>query len=173
MKTITKGIAVAGMLVALGAGGWQALAAGPGMQGAGPGTGPGAMGGGIMGGAMMRGGMMAGSFADPATRLPAWKSDIGIRPDQETAWTTYAGAVKEITAKLQAGHRAMAGATVRDMTALQPLCQQQAASFTALRQAATTLLGSLDANQVSRAQAVLPGLAFRGGMGGMMGGRMM
>ena len=162
MKTTTKTIAVGGMLVALGAGGWQALAAGPGM----PGTGPGAMGGGVMGGKMMEGGTMGVGFTDPAARLSAWKSDIGIRPDQETAWTAYATAVTGIVAKLQAGHRAMAGATVRDMAAMQPLCLQQAQSFAGLRHAATTLLGGLDATQVARAQAILPGLAFRGGMMG-------
>ena len=162
MKTTTKTIAVGGMLVALGAGGWQALAAGPGM----PGTGPGAMVGDMMGGKMMGGGTMGLGFTDPAARLSAWKSDIGIRPDQETAWTAYATAVTGIVAKLQAGHRAMAGATVRDMAAMQPLCLQQAQSFAGLRHAATTLLGGLDATQVARAQAILPGLAFRGGMMG-------
>ena len=166
MKMITKTIAVGGMLVALGAGGWQALAAGPGMPGTGPGPGPGAMGGGMMGGKMMGGGTMGAGFTDPAARLSAWKRDIGIRPDQETAWTAYATAVTGIAAKLQAGHRAMAGATVRDMVAMQPLCLQQTQSFAGLRHAATTLLGGLDATQVARAQAILPGLASHRGMMG-------
>ncbi|MDA8051900.1 MAG: hypothetical protein M0002_18175 [Rhodospirillales bacterium] len=155
MKTIGKAIAVGGVLAALGIGGLQALAAAPSGSAIGPAT---------MGGGMMGGGMMGTGFTDPAAQLSAWKSEIGIKPDQQAAWDTYAAAVKESAAKLAATHGAMVGVMGRDVGTIQQLCIRQAQSFSGLRAAATTLLGSLDATQAARARTILPGLAFPHGM---------
>ncbi len=170
MKTITKALAVGGMLAALGTAGWQAMAA----PTANPGPGPGMMG---MAGAM---------FGNPAARLGTWKTELGIRPDQQTAWDDYAKAVTDLAGSMQAARRTMTSATMPDMATMQAFGRQHMQSFASLRTAATRLLGRLDATQAARARALLPGLAgpgggmmqaamMGGGMtgGGMMGGGMM
>jgi hypothetical protein len=162
MKTITKALAVGGMLAALGTAGWQAMAAPP----ANPGPAPEMMG---------RAGAM---FGNPAARLDTWKTDLGIRPGQQTAWDGYVKMVTDLAGSMQAAHRTMTSATTPDMATMQAFGREQMQSFASLRTAATTLLGRLDATQAARARALLPGLAGPGGGmmqvammgGGMMGG---
>lgn len=135
MKTITKtlvlvtglgvGLAATGVLLAHGPSGYMG---GPGMmnggygypgmmqQGYGNGTpmGPGMMGRpGMMGGpGMMQGGTMGPGMmgqwgTNPAEKLSAAKTELGITPDQEAAWDNYATALQAHIALGQASHQAM------------------------------------------------------------------
>src|SRR3984893_4729571 len=123
--------------------------AGPGMmhnmaRGMGPCMGQGMMQ--HMGHGMMQGGMMQGGFdltqIDPA-QVATLKTELGITPAQETAWTKYSNVLRDA-----------------------------AATTKSTREAATTaadeLLTALDEGQKAKARDILPGLASSGP--GMMGG---
>jgi hypothetical protein len=84
---------------------------GPGMmQGPGMMGGPGMMQGpGMMGGpGMMQGpGMMGQQGVNPAERLAAVKTELGITADQEAAWNSYAEALQAHVAQGQTMHQSM------------------------------------------------------------------
>lgn len=130
---------------------------GPGMmqnmeRGMGPCMGPGMMqrmGSGMMhhmAAGMMHGGMLQGGFdltqIDPA-RLATLKTELGITPAEETAWTKYSDVLRETAATVN---------STREAT----------------KTAANELLGALDGAQKAKARELLPGLASSGL--GMMGG---
>lgn len=197
MPKISKGLAIAATVMAIGGASLVAVAqtSGPGYgpMGYGPsGYGPmgyGPMGYGPMG--FMHGpggyGMMGGwggsggaGFADPAARLDALKTDLAIRPEQTAAWDGYVKAMQDSTAQTQAIGGGIDFDKMRTMTwndhlaYMGKLYDQRAGAFRAVHDAAVTLLAALDDTQ--KARVVLPelenfgfGMMGYGGYG-MMGG---
>ena len=139
---------------------------GPGM---GPGSGP-AMGGGRMGG-------MMGGPADPTAHLESLKARLGIRADQEAAWTAYAKIVTDNAAERRRVHDNVDRDAVHKMTPAErqsfrdSMMKQHDADFAKVKSAAETLLATLDDNQKTRARQTLPGLADAGAAHGRGEGR--
>jgi hypothetical protein len=144
-----------------GPGGW-----GPGM---GPGTGGmrgHGMGGHGMGGGgmgphgMMRGG--PGAFADPAA-IEGLKTELGITPAQESAWTAYTKALREAATNLRTTHESIDRDAVFKMTPAErhafmaSMQEQRRQQFDAVKSAADALLATLDETQKAKAREVLPG----------------
>ena len=105
-----------------------------------------------MGAGMMQrmgSGMMQGGFdltqIDPP-KLASLKTELGITPAQETAWTKYSNVVSDVAATMK---------STRETA----------------KTAADELLAALDEGQKAKAREVLPGLAASGP--GMMGGMAM
>ena len=132
---------------------------------------------GMMGG---WGGSGGAGFADPAARLDALKTELAIRPEQTAAWDAYAKAVQDSAAQMQAIGGSIDFDKMRTMTwndhqaYMGKLYDQRAAAFRAVHDAAVTLLAALDDTQ--KARVVLPelenfgfGMMGYGGYG-MMGG---
>ncbi len=187
MKKKTLLIGAAAIAVTL-AGGW-ALA-----QSHGPGFGPpfmhgegyGGMGPGMMhrmhggmGPGMGRGGMGPGmgfggpaAFADPA-QFDKLKTELGITPAQEPAWTKYTKTVQDAAAAMKAARETMNPETIGKMTPDERFAfgtsmhEQRQQQFTAVKSAADELSKALDHGQKAKAQTLLPGLAF--GHGPMRG----
>ncbi|HVC60093.1 MAG TPA: Spy/CpxP family protein refolding chaperone [Acetobacteraceae bacterium] len=170
MRKISKGLAIAAAVVAIGGVSLVAVA-----RTAGPGYGPGGfgpMGYGAMGfmhghgGPGMMGGWGGRGFADPAARLDALKTELGIRPEQTAAWDAYVKAVRDGAAQMQAAHggidfdklRAMSWADMQSY--MGALHDKQAAAFKSVQAAATTLLAALDDGQ--KTHALLPALENAG-----------
>jgi hypothetical protein len=152
---------------------------GPGtMRGGGPGGGAG-MGPG--GGAGRGGGPGFGrGLNDPATYLAGLKTELGITPAQEPAWTEYADTVQSVAGQMQAMHASvfdsMQTATWqerRDM--MNSMFGSRDAAHGIVQDAAKKLLPSLTPAQATKAATTLPGLITPGsgaGRGmGMGGGR--
>lgn len=173
MRTITRFLGAGAAVAAMGLAGAYAFA----QQG--PGFGPGRMGTGH--GMMGQGhGPQMGNFGDPAARLTAVKSDLGIKPEQVAAWDAYAKVVTDTAAERRDHREHIDRDAVRNMqpgerrqhaAAMQSARDQAAAKVEA---AAGTLLAKLDAAQQEKARSTLPGLVA-GGSGpgmrhGMMGG---
>ena len=103
-----------------------------------------------MGFGMMHGRMMQGGFdltqIDPA-QLAALKTELGITPAQETAWTKYTNVTSDAASTMKSTREAA-------------------------KAAADDLLAALDEGQRAKARQILPGLASSspGMMGGMVGG---
>jgi hypothetical protein len=114
-------------------------------RGMGPCMGQGMMQHMMQGHGMMQGGMMQGGFdlaqIDPA-QIAALKTDLGITPAQESAWTRYSNIIRD-------------AATTTKST-------REAA-----KSAADELLTTLDEGQKAKAREILPGLASSSMMGGM------
>ncbi|MGA3399599.1 MAG: hypothetical protein ABSC95_10295 [Acetobacteraceae bacterium] len=172
MNRITKGLAIAASLAAIGGIGLAAVA-----QPVGPGYGPpgwmwGHMGPGMMGGGPGMMGWQDGvgprGFADPAARLTALKTDLAIRPEQTAAWDTYAKVVQDTAATMQAARAKLDPSTLQTMSwqdrraAMTGLHEQHAQAFDAIKTAADALLPTLDNAQKTVARAALPGLAAGG-----------
>jgi hypothetical protein len=153
---------------------------GPGaMPGAGPGGGAG-MG---PGGGQGRGGGpgFGRGLNDPATYLAGLKTELGITPAQEPAWTEYADTVQGVAGQMQAMHTSvfasMQTATWqerRDM--MNGMFASRDAAHGLVRDAANKLLPSLTPAQKAKAATTLPGLMSAGppagrgpGMGPGMG----
>jgi len=117
---------------------------GPGIGGMGPGM-RGQMGPGTPGGPGF-------TQFDPA-RVDTLKTELGITPAQETAWTKYAKTVQDAAAAMT---------TVRD-----GIREQAQKQHETVQTAANELLATLDDTQKAKAQQTLPGLAF--GHGPMRG----
>jgi hypothetical protein len=181
---------------ALLAGGWAiAQTHGPGfgppfMQGKGhAGMGPGTMmqhmargmGTGMMqhgGPGMGRGAMHGGpgsTFADPE-RINDLKTELGITPAQEEAWTQYATAVQEAVAAMRTIREGVDPGTVGELSPAErfefvsKIREQAQKQHEAVQTAANELVATLDDAQKAKAQDVLPGLAF--GPGAQHGARM-
>jgi hypothetical protein len=138
---------------------------GPGMmQHDGPGMGPGAMHGGP-----------GSTFADP-TQIDNLKSELGIAPAQEAAWTKYATALQEAAAAMRTTREGVDPSTVSKLSPadrfafVSKIREQAQRQFETVQTAANELLATLDDEQKAKAQEVLPGLAF--GPGTMHGARM-
>lgn len=174
MTTKTKALGAAATVAAVTIVGAYAFAQG------GPGMGHGRMGG--MGHGMMGhgSGPMMGNAGDPTERLEAIKSEIGIRPDQTTAWDAYTKVVTEVAGERRSHRESIDRDAVHKMEpkerqAFRESMQgQRDESLTKLRTAAEALLAQLDDAQKDKARRTLPGL-IAGGPGegmrhGMMGG---
>jgi hypothetical protein len=138
---------------------------GPGMmQHDGPGMGPGAMHGGP-----------GSTFADP-TQIDNLKTELGITPVQEAAWTKYATAFQEAAAAMRTTREGVDPSTVSKLSPadrfafVSKIREQAQRQFETVQTAANELLATLDDAQKVKAQEVLPGLAF--GPGTMHGARM-
>ncbi len=132
-----------------------------------------------MGPGMMGGGMgMHGGFTSSTAYLDAVKKELNITPAQEPAWNDYAGTVKTQAEQLQAQHQTMyqSMATMtweQRQTLMNQMFEKRQQSAAAVHAAADKLVASLDDAQKTKAQTLLPGLRYGGGMmqgGGMMGG---
>jgi hypothetical protein len=82
---------------------------------------------------------------DPA-RIDTLKTELGIAPAQETAWTKYAKTVQDAAAAMT--------------TAREGIREQAQKQHETVRTAANELLATLDDTQKAKAQQTLPGLAF-------------
>ena len=173
MKNVTKALAIGTVLLAAGGIGVAAMAetTGPGAGGPcmhgqmGQGMGPGMMG--------MRGGSQGQRFGDPAARLSALKTELGIKPEQASAWDAYAKVVLDTATQMRANHEkidpdAIQAMPLKDRIAFMTTQMElRDKASTAVKAAANTLLASLDDAQKAKAQAQtsLPGLAARGPAG--------
>jgi len=142
---------------------------GPGMMKGMGGHGPGMMKG--MGPGMMHG-QPGAAFADPA-QLETLKADLGITAAQETAWSKYARALEDATAAMRRTRETVDPSTVSGMTPserfafVSKMREQGQKQFEAVRTAANELVAVLDDAQKTKANDILPGLAF--GPGPMRG----
>ena len=178
MKTTTKVLGTGLAAVAIGALATYAFA----QQG--PGFGPGRMG---MGPGMMKGhgmgpmmGHMQGTLDDPAAQLVTAKTEIGIKPEQQAAWDSYAKAVTDAAAAARGQREKISPDTILKMDAKErqafiiQMQEQRQQNFKTVSTAAETLLAQLDDAQKAKARDVLLGLAAAGhGPGarrGMAGG---
>ena len=115
MKNITKVLVIGTVLLAGGGIGVAAMA-----ESTGPGFGPPFMCG-LMGQAMgpgmvsMRGGAQAQGFGDPAARVTALKTELGIKPEQVSAWDAYAKVVQDTATRMRASHGKIDPDTVQAM----------------------------------------------------------
>ena len=189
MNRISKGLAIAVSVAAIGGIGLAAVA-----QTAGPGYGPpgdgqsgyGPMGNGPMGFMHGRGGsgMMGGpggfGFADPTARLDTLKTALAIRPEQTAAWDGYVKAVRDGAAQMQALRGSVDFDALRAMSwkehqaFMASMFDKRAQAFKAVQAAATTLLAALDDTQKTHAllpslENVSPGMMAWGGDAPMMG----
>lgn len=174
-----KGLVIGGVAaVAVLTAGWAlAQPAGFGPGGMGPG-GPGGMRG-MMGPAMhgqmgpgMRGQMGPGAmqggpgFAFDPARFDTLKTELGIKPAQEQAWTKYTKAVQDSAAAMKAAREGVNPEAIGKLgpqerfafaTKMREQAQKQHETVSA---AANDLLATLDDAQRTKAQQTLPGLAF-------------
>ena len=152
----------------------------------GPGFGPGRMGMG-MGPGMMKGhgmgpmmGHTQGTFGDPVAQLATAKTEIGIKPEQQAAWESYAKAVTTVATAARGQREKISPDTILKMEAnerqafITQMQEQRQQNFKTVSAAAEALLAELDDAQKAKARDVLPGLAAAGyGPGarhGMAGG---
>lgn len=123
---------------------------------------------GMMGGGP--GGMMGGSW-NTETYLDGLKTQLDIKPSQESAWKDYVDIVSGVGEQMQGLHQTMLQSMGtaswqerRNLMNQMFQARQQAADT--VHEAATTLLASLDPPQKAKAQSILPGLTYRRGMMG-------
>ena len=101
------------------------------------------------------------------------KTELGITPAQEPAWSKYAKAVQDAAARMKTAResvdpRRSSKMTPADRFAFVSKMREQAQEqFDAVKTAADELLATLDATQKAKASDILPGLAF--GPGPMRG----
>jgi hypothetical protein len=102
---------------------------------------------------------------DPA-RIDTLKTELGIAPAQETAWTKYAKTVQDAAAAMTTAREGINPETVTKLTpqerfaAVSKIREQAQKQHEAVQTAATELLATLDDTQKAKAQQILPGLAF-------------
>lgn len=119
-----------------------------------------------------------GNAGDPTARLGALKTEIGVRPEQATAWETYAKVVTDVAAERRSvresmDHDAVHKMEPKDRRAFRESMQgQRDASITKVRSAAEALLAQLDDAQKEKARQTLPGLIASGQGEGMRHGKM-
>ncbi len=169
MNKLTKVLAIGALLVSVGGTGMVAWADTAAPAAAAPTAQDG------QGGGMMHGGMKGRhhghhrfGVGDPAARLAALKTDLGIRPEQAGAWDAYAKTVQGTAQQMQTAHNGVDRKAVHDMLPqdreafLARMHEQRAQAFATVRTAAQALLPSLDDAQKTKAQTELPGLAAHG-----------
>jgi hypothetical protein len=127
---------------------------GPGMmQHMGPGMGPG----------MMRG-TSGPTFADPM-QIDALKTELGITPAQEPAWSKYARAVQDAATTMKTTRGDVDPDAVSKMTPadrfafVSKMRDQGQKQAETVKTAADELVAALDDGQKAKAKNVLPGLA--------------
>jgi LTXXQ motif family protein len=105
------------------------------------------------------------TFADPA-QIEKLKTELGITPAQETAWTKYAKAVQDAATTMKTTREgvdpdAVSKMTPQDRFAFVTKIREQAQKqFETVKTAANELLATLNDAQKAKAQTILPGLAF-------------
>jgi LTXXQ motif family protein len=183
MRKITKILGLGAAVALAGTVALTALAETPAQSG--PGAGPGMMQGGGMGHGMGMGafghGPMLGAFGDPATRLAALKTELGITSAQEAAWNTYAKTVQDTTTAWRAEHQNIDRAKIHAMSDQERQAfftqrqQEQQKAFDTIKASAEKLTATLSDFQKGKASEILPGLAPQGrgmmwhaGFGGSM-----
>jgi hypothetical protein len=113
-----------------------------------------------------------GAFADPA-QIETLRGELGITAAQEAAWSKYAKAVQDAAAAMKTAREsvdpsAVSGMTPSDRFAFVTRMREQGQKQSeAVRTAANELLAVLDDTQKTKANDILPGLAF--GPGPMRG----
>ncbi len=122
-----------------------------------------------------------GQHGDMSERLETFKTEIGIRAEQETAWETYAKVVTEISEERRSYRELIDRDAVHKMEPTdrqafrKSMQEQRDASFAKVRAAADALIAQLDDAQKNKARPILPGLAGDGPGHGqqhsMMGGQ--
>ena len=178
MRKVSKGLAIAAAVVAIGGVGLAVA------QPAGPGFGPPGFMHGPGGPGMMHGmggpGVGGPGMADPAAHLAVLKTRLGIRPEQSAVWDAYAKAAQDDATRMRTLHDSVDVDALRAMSwqehqaFMGRMHDQQAQSFKAVQAAATALLAALDDGQ--KTHALMPALlhtrhgGMGGGMMGMMGG---
>jgi hypothetical protein len=172
MRKISKALAIAATVVAVGGASAIAVAQTTGPSGYGP------MGHGMMGsmhgpgGYRPMGGWGRAGFADPSAQLDALKTQLAIRPEQTAAWDAYVKAVDDAATQMRQLRGSIDFDKLRTMSwndhlaYMGQLHDRQAAAFKSVQAAGTSLLAALDDTQKSR--VLLPRLENFGP--GMMGG---
>ena len=137
-----------------------AVGPGRGMMGGG---GPGMMGGGGPG--------MMGGYWNTGTYLDALKSQLSITAQEEPAWKEYADTVTGTSQQMQGLHQTMfesmgTASWQERRSMMDQMFKARQQSYGAVHDAATKLLSALDPAQKTKAQSILPGLAYGRGMMG-------
>lgn len=105
------------------------------------------------------------TFTDPA-EIERLKTELGITPAQETAWTKYAKAVQDAATTMKTTREGVNPETVSKLSPQERLAivtkihEQGQKQFESVKTAANELLATLDDAQKTKAQTTLPGLAF-------------
>ena len=105
------------------------------------------------------------AFADP-TQIDALKSELGVTAAQEPAWTKYVKTVQDAATALKTARGDVDQDTISKLSPQDRLAfaakmrEQGQKQFETVKTAATDLLATLDDAQKSKAQQILPGLAF-------------
>jgi len=140
------------------------------------GHGRGGMGHGMGGHGMGHGHGKGMGWQDPAERLAAAKTEIGIKPEQTAAWDAYAKVVTETSAERRrvrenVDRDAVHAMKPEDRQAFRDgMMKQRDEARAKIRTAAETLLAEFDDAQKAKARDSLPGLAEGGGGHGMRHG---
>jgi hypothetical protein len=122
------------------------------------------MGRGMMGG--QRGAGMGRQ--DPAERLAAVKTDLGIKAEQTAAWDAYAKVVTDTSAERRAHRDKIDRDAVRAMKPedrqafRESMMKERDEARAKIKTAAQTLLAQLDDAQKAKAETTLPGLVEPG-----------
>lgn len=162
MRKITKILGLGAAVAVAGTISWHALGETP-MHG-----GPQGMGPGMMTGMGQGHGPMAGGFADPAAHLASLKTELGITPQQQSAWDAYAKVVEDTAASMKAQRQGVDMTAVHNMSDpdrqafMTQMRDQQDKAFQSLKAADGEFLAVLDDTQKAKAREVLPGLAAHG-----------
>lgn len=174
MRKISKALAIAAGVLAIGGAGAAAVAQG------GPGYGPPGYGHGPMGymhgpgGYGMMGGWGGYGSGDPAARMDAVKHALALRPDQTAAWDGYAKAVEDGARQMQTLRGNIDFDKLRTMSwqehwaYMGQFHDARAAVFRSIQTARDGLLAVLDEGQKSRLLDSGPG-NFAGNFGPGMG----
>jgi hypothetical protein len=102
---------------------------------------------------------------DPA-RLDTLKTELGITPAQEPAWTKYTKAVQDAATAMKTTHEGVDPATISKLSPQDRIAfvtkirEQGQKQFETVKTAANELLTTLNDAQKAKAQTTLPGLAF-------------
>ena len=113
-------------------------------------------------------GRMQGTFGDPAAQLATAKTEIGIKPEQQAAWESYAKVVTDAATAARGQREKLSPDTIFKMEAkerqafITQMQEQRQQNFKTISAAAETLLAQLDDAQKAKARDVLPGLAAAG-----------
>ena len=102
---------------------------------------------------------------DPA-RIDTLKTELGITPAQEPAWTKYAKAVEDAATTMKTERESVNPETLTKLTpqerfaSVSKIREQAQKQHETVQTAANELLATLDDTQKAKAQQTLPGLAF-------------
>jgi hypothetical protein len=121
---------------------------------------------------------MTGQIGDPAARIATLRAELGIKPEQQTAWDAYVKVVTETAGAARTRAAEVSPDAVRKMEPkdreafITGMQQDRQKRFGAVKAAAETLLAALDDTQKAKARESLPGLVTAGHGPGMQHGMM-